>query len=316
MKEPDNSQKGNQLIEKKQQTESKHDYLATKNKHSLLVTISVIAAGLLLLIVGGFVLIRALLSNNPNAMNMEQRDSILNELKCNMVWIEGGEFTMGTSNKNDSDALSDEKPAHQVTVNGFYLCKYEVTQKLWQAVMGTNVGHQLEIIGSWSQHSDVGADYPMYLISWDECQEFVNRLNLLSGKNYRLPTEAEWEYAAHGGKKSHGYKYSGSNDIDIVAWYMYNSGNTGTHIVGQKKPNELGLYDMSGNVSEWCQDWYGSYSADPQKNPIGPATGSDHIIRSGCEGLPAWSCRISARQHDIPSRRDRDLGFRLASDMN
>jgi formylglycine-generating enzyme required for sulfatase activity len=170
-----------------------------------------------------------------------------------MVLVQGGTFTMG-SNSGDSD----EKPLHQVTLSDFYIGKYEVTQKQWREIMGNNPSHFN------------GDERPVEYVSWNDAQEFIRKLNAKTGQKYRLPTEAEWEYAACGGQQSRGYTYSGSNDINAVAWYGNNSNNK-THAVGQKQANELGLHDMSGNVWEWCGDWYDNYSSGAQTNPAGPA---------------------------------------------
>ena len=230
--------------------------------------------------------------------NRSQSD-ILQELEDNMIFVQGGTFTMGATPEQSSDACADEKPVHNVTLSSFYICKYEVTRELWQAVMGSNPSEV------------VGAKRPVDCVSWYDCQTFISKLNSLTGKNFRLPTEAEWEYAARGGSKSLGYKYSGSNDLNSVAWYTDNSGDT-THDVGTKQPNELGIYDMSGNVWEWCSDWYGSYSNNSQTNPTGPSSGSERVIRGGCSSYNAWVCRSSIRNDLAPDDCSRDLGLRLA----
>ena len=181
-----------------------------------------------------------------------------------MVRVDGGTFTMGGTSEQGSDAASDERPTHQVTLSTFSIGETEVTQALWKAVMGNNPS------------SYPGNDHPVESVSWNECQEFIKRLNQLTGKTFRLPTEAEWEYAARGGR-SNTFKYAGSNDIGTVAWWgMWFGGNSSktSHPVKTKKPNELGLYDMTGNVFEWCNDWDGRYSSEPQTNPQGPSTGS------------------------------------------
>lgn len=192
----------------------------------------------------------------------------LNKLINNMVYVSGGTFTMGGTSEQGSDAESDEKPTHNVTLSSYYICKYEVTQALWRAVMGSNPSYFK------------GDNLPVECVSWNDCQTFINRLNSYTGRNFRLPTEAEWEFAARGGNYSRHYKYSGSNYIGDVAWYDNNSGNR-THPVGTKQPNELGLYDMSGNVYEWCSDWYGSYSSYSQSDPTGPNSGSGRVERGG-----------------------------------
>ena len=222
----------------------------------------------------------------------------LNKLINNMVYVAGGTFTMGATSEQGSDAFDNESPTHSVTLSSYYICKYEVTQALWRAVMGNNPSNFK------------GDNLPVECVSWDDCQTFINRLNSYTGRNFRLPTEAEWEFAARGGNYSRHYKYSGSNYISDVAWYDGNSSNR-THPVGTKQANELGLYDMSGNVWEWCSDWYGSYSSYSQNDPTGPNSGSNRVLRGGswCDG--ASYCRSSCRFNLAPGRRDYDLGLRL-----
>ena len=234
--------------------------------------------------------------NKPSAA--QTRKAILDRLVANMVYVEGGTFTMGATLEQGSDADDEEKPTHQVTLKGFYICKYEVTQAEWKAVMGENP-------------SDFkGDNLPVERVSWFDCQEFIRKLNELTGKNFRLPTEAEWEYAARGGRRSYGAKYAGDNDIDNVAWYDANSNST-THPVGTKRANELGLYDMSGNVYEWCQDSYGDYSSASQTNPTGPGSGDGRVLRGGSWYGFAWDCRLSCRFGNIPDYRDDCIGLRL-----
>lgn len=192
----------------------------------------------------------------------------VNGIKYNMVWVDGGTFRMGATSEQGSDAYSDEKPVHSVTMSSYYIGKTEVTQALWKAVMGSNPSEFK------------GDNWPVESVSWNDCQAFIRKLNALTGQNFRLPTEAEWEFACRGGNNSRGYKYSGSNYIDNVAWYDGNSGDK-THPVATKSPNELGIYDMSGNVWEWCADWYGDYSSGRQTNPKGPYGGSYRVSRGG-----------------------------------
>ncbi len=215
-----------------------------------------------------------------------------------MVRVEGGTFTMGATSEQGSDAESYEKHAHQVTLSSFYIGKYEVTQAEWEAVMGSNPSYFK------------GANLPVVNVNWFDCQEFIRKLNELTGKQFRLPTEAEWEYAARGGKRSYGVKYAGDNDIDNVGWYSGNS-NLTIHPVGQKRPNELGLYDMTGNVMEWCQDWYGSYSSASQTNPQGPATGTSRVLRGGSWGDGSQYSHLSCRYDYDPDNRGGDSGLRL-----
>ena len=222
----------------------------------------------------------------------------LNKLINNMVYVSGGTFTMGGTSEQGSEAYDDEKPTHSVTLCSYYICKYEVTQALWRAVMGSNP----------SYHK--GDNLPVEWVSWNDCQTFINRLNNYTGRNFRLPTEAEWEFAARGGNYSRHYKYSGSNYISDVAWYCDNSGNR-THPVGTKQANELGLYDMSGNVWEWCSDRYGSYSSYSQSNPTGATSGFGRVERGGnwC-GLARYCCS-SHRSDYAPGNSFDDLGLRL-----
>ena len=233
-----------------------------------------------------------------------------------MIKVEGGTFKMGAQDENpnganyDSEAWNNEKPVHSVTLNDYYIGETEVTQELWEAVMGTTVAQQRDKVDCGWPLCGVGSNYPMYYISWDDCQEFVKRLNELTGKNFRLPTEAEWEYAARGGNKSRGYKYSGSDNIGDVAWYWDNSSKE-PHPVGTKSPNELGLYDMSGNVWEWCRDWYSDYSSSSQTNPTGPTLGSYRVSRGGSWNYNASYCRVSIRAGSTLDNRRNYLGFRL-----
>ena len=233
--------------------------------------------------------------------NTKDNEEVINDLISNMVYVEGGTFSMGATPEQGSDAWDEEKPVHEVTVSSFSIGKYEVTQEEWKAVMGSNPSYFK------------GDSLPVERVSWEDCQEFISKLNALTGKNFRLPTEAEWEYAARGGNKSQGYKYSGSNDLDKVGWYTENSGSI-THEVGMKSPNELGLYDMSGNVWEWCNDWYGDYSADAQTNPTGSSSDSLCVVRGGAWRYGAGYCRVSFRRSAASVHRDRSgyLGLRLA----
>ena len=226
-----------------------------------------------------------------------------------MVYVEGGTFQMGATSEQGRDYYSDEIPVHSVTLSDYYIGKFEVTQGLWEKVMGTTI-HEQRIKAGYSSTNGVGSDYPMYYVNWEEAQEFCTRLGQLTGKNYALPTEAQWEYAARGGVKSRGYKYSGSNTIGNVAWYSDNSSSS-TRPVATKQPNELGLYDMSGNVWEWCSDWDGYYSSESQSNPTGPSTGSRRVLRGGSWGYYAGGCRVSYRIGNYPSYRNFNYGFRV-----
>lgn len=223
-----------------------------------------------------------------------------------MVWVKGGSFTMGATSEQGRDVTDYENP-HQVTLSGYYISKYEVTQALWQAVMGSNPSY----VSSREGYTE-NLQRPVECVSWSDCQTFITKLNALTGKHFRLPTEAEWEYAARGGNRSRGYKYAGSNRVGDVAWYWGNSEDT-THPVGTKSPNELSLYDMSGNVAEWCQDWAGYYSSDSQMNPTGPSSGSDHIYRGGSWGCLDSFCRVAFRNYLSSSQPFYLVGLRLAA---
>lgn len=223
-----------------------------------------------------------------------------------MIAVKGGTFKMGS---NDSDANEDEKPIHDVALSSYYIGETQVTQNLWIAVMGNNPSYFK------------GDNLPVEGVSWNDCQKFISKLNSMTGQNFRLPTEAEWEYAARGGQKSFGYKYSGSNNIDEVGWYDDNShtriGWFGvkkgkqTYSVATKKSNELGIYDMSGNVYEWCSDWYGSYSSKSQTNPAGPNSGSSRVGRGGGWFSDARRCRSSLRGGFTPDFNENYVGLRL-----
>lgn len=230
-----------------------------------------------------------------------------NGVQFKMIGVSGGTFQMGS---DDNEAEDDEKPVHEVTLSNFSICETEVTQKLWYAVMGyrpTSDGRQ------WRSGDGLGDKFPANYINWNDCQEFITNLNRITGRTFRMPTEAEWEYAARGGNKSRGYKYSGSNTIGNVAWYIGNSDIT-NHPVKTMQPNELGIYDMSGNVLEWCSDWYDSsfYSSSPSSNPIGPTTGSYRVFRGGCSNASSRECRMAKRIRGTPDRREFFCGLRLA----
>ena len=217
----------------------------------------------------------------------------------NMIYVEGGTFMMGAM-ESDKQAHANEKPAHKVTLTyDYYIGQTEVTQALWQAVMGNNPSTM------------IGDNLPVNNVLWEDADAFAKRLSLLTGCSFHLPTEAEWEFAARGGNKSQGYLYAGSNNIQEVAWYGSNSGNT-TQPVGTKQPNELGIYDMSGNVIEWCSDWLGPYSAEAQVNPIGPATGAYHVYCGGCWYLPANVCRCTHRRQTTAGYGEAAVGLRVA----
>ena len=233
-------------------------------------------------------------SSSNNDISIPVKDGI----SIDMVKVEAGTFMMGATLEMENP-FSWEKPVHQVTLTrDYYMGKYEVTQALWKAVMDSNPSYFK------------GDNLPVEQVSWNDCQEFIGKLNDLTGRKFRLPTEAEWEYAARGGKKSRSYQYSGSSNISDVAWYDGNSGSK-THPVGMKQANELGIYDMGGNVHELCQDWYGSYVSSSQTNPTGAVSGSDHVYHGGSWHNNARYCRSSYRYYVTPGSRYGNLGLRL-----
>ena len=236
--------------------------------------------------------------NQPSLSASTVTIPVKDGVSIEMIKVEAGTFMMGATPEMEIPD-DDEKPVHQVTLtNDYYIGKYEVTQALWQTVMESNPS------------SFKGNNLPVEQVSWNDCQEFIGKLNSITGRKFRLPTEAEWEYAARGGKKSRGYQYSGSSNISDVAWYNGNSGSK-THLVGTKQANELGLYDMCGNVLEWGQNWYGSYVSSSQTNPTGAVSGSYRVIRGGSWYSSARFCRSSCRDSGTPGIRNSRLGLRL-----
>ena len=211
-----------------------------------------------------------------------------------MIAVQGGTFAMGSNG-----SAPDEK-MHTVTISDFKMSKYEITQAIWIAIMGNNP----------SAHTGCN-NCPVERVSWEMLPEFIFKLNMQTGKNYRLPTEAEWEYAATGGIKTNSYKYAGNNTVDAIGWYNENS-NKNTHEVGQKQPNELGLYDMTGNVWEWCSDWYGNdyYAHSPSKNPKGGINGTRKVCRGGSYNSEAIKCHNTLR-NGMPPYQRKEMGFRL-----
>ena len=225
-----------------------------------------------------------------------------------MVYVQGGTFTMGCTPEQGGDCFDDETPVHTVTLSSYYIGETEVTQELWYAVMGDNPSYFKFKSGSLKR--------PVEQVSWEDCYRFIRKLNELTGKKFLLPTEAQWEFAARGGTKSAGYKYSGSNDLNSVAWYSENAGGKnspdyGTHVVKTKKPNELGIYDMSGNVLEWCYDWYGDYTSVTQTPPLGAPSGSYRVNRGGSWCDLARYSRSSCRSLSGPGARQCYFGLRL-----
>lgn len=235
----------------------------------------------------------------------------LKGVSFDMVYVKGGTFMMGATDEQGMDAYDWEKPIHKVTLSDYYIGKYEVTQELWEKVMGTTVVQQRDKVNPKFPLHGTGPDYPMYYVSWDEAQKFCAKLSKLTGKKYALPTEAQWEYAARGGVQSKNYKYSGSDGAGIVACYGDDDNEGTAYPVGTKQPNELGLYDMSGNLWEWCSDKYGLYGGLPQTNPTGAASGSDRVLRGGSWGSNARICRVSFRGYSRPDRRYYYHGFRV-----
>lgn len=214
-----------------------------------------------------------------------------------MVIVEGGTFVMGEGQQGRS---GEERQAHKVTLSTYSIGQTEVTQELWNAVMGSNPSN-------WK-----GSSLPVEQVSWRDCQVFIRKLNELTGQEFRLPTEAEWEFAARGGRFSRGFAYSGALIPSKIAWSEENSGGQ-THSVASKLPNELGVYDMSGNVCEWCQDWYDAYDASEQIDPQGPASGVCRVFRGGSWASPSYRCRVDERFHFSPSFRCSSyIGLRLA----
>ena len=221
---------------------------------------------------------------------------VIKELIDNMVFVEGGIFNMGRKVKWYEDSDEDE---HEVILSSFSINKYQVTQKEWVTVMNYNPS----LIK--------GDNLPVTNVSWDDCMSFIHKLNVITGNKFRLPTEAEWEYAARGGNKTKGYKYAGSDEAGVVCWCFLNSNNS-THEVGSKQPNEVGLYDMSGNVWEWCLDYYGVYSEIDNENPRGPSAGVSRVIRGGCYQSDYKRCSVYTRGRLYPELKQRHTGFRLS----
>lgn len=232
-------------------------------------------------------------------MSEKVRKKVLKTLVKNMRLIKGDTFKMGATNGLLKNSFDYERPAHWVTLSAYYIGKYEVTQNEWVAVMGYNPSEFK------------GENRPVENVSWDECQTFVKRLSELTGKHFRLPTEAEWEYAARGGKWSYNYLYSGSYDLKTVGWFKANSAGE-TSKVGMLKPNKLGLYDMTGNVMEWVNDWYGFYEPEQVTDPQGPAEGAYRVFRGGSWHSPPILCRVTFRDVCEPNERGINLGLRLA----
>ena len=230
-------------------------------------------------------------------------------LNMKMVYVEGGTFVMGAE-ADDKDAYDNEKPPHMVTLNSYHIAQFEVTQSQWQKVMGTTIQQQNKL-SDYKGLYGVGDDYPMYHINHAEAKAFCERLSALTGKIYKLPTEAQWEFAARGGANNRTYRYSGGSSIDDVAWHIGSGGEKSHHVVGEKHPNGLGLYDMNGNVWEWCEDWYGVYEAAPQIEPRGAAKGEQKVFRGGSWYDVEKNCTVTFRSAENPAKRMNNVGFRV-----
>ena len=230
-------------------------------------------------------------------------------IKNDTVWVKGlpvvfvnvetGSFEMGGTAEQSVAAASDEKPSHVVTLRDYKIAQTEVTQELWQTVMDNNPS------------TIKGSNRPVHNVSWYDCMEFIETLNTVTGHTFRLPTEAEWEFAARGGNRSKGFRFAGSNNAEKVAWNAEMLGGAELYFVKQRQPNELGIFDMSGNAYEWCSDIYDKYSDKQQTDPLGADFGENRVLRGGSWLTPRTKCRVSARNNSLPYNRNIDFGFRL-----
>ncbi len=239
--------------------------------------------------------------------SQENYSELVGHTRFEMIFVKGGTFKMGCTTEQEDYCRDNEKPVRTVTLSDFYIGKFPVTNRIYNLVMGIN-----------TQGAPICLDCPVVTASWFEANEFIKRLNEMTGKNYRLPTEAEWEYAARGGASAGSATatiYAGSNDIEAVAWYQ-ESKISSLQPVGLKKPNLLGLYDMSGGVWEWCSDFYGKYDPEQKKNPTGPETGRFRVLRGGSWAVTANHCRVSSRHRYFPNTKTIDFGFRIVHDVN
>lgn len=230
----------------------------------------------------------------------------VNGVSFNMVYVASGTFEMGAPPESYYN-VDNCRPVHQVTLSEYYIGQTEVTQELWTAVMGSNPSYYVE-----------SNQQPVHMITWDDCQSFITKLNQLTGMNFRLPTEAEWEYAARGAEKTHGYEYAGGvqEDLDSLCWNSHNTASDnytwGAHPVAMKRPNEIGLYDMSGNVEEWLNDFISTYTEEAQVDPQGPETGTKRCLRGGCYSHNWWDLRVFMRHASVPDDKHPFWGMRLA----
>lgn len=245
----------------------------------------------------------------PQTMSQADFTENASDINMKMVWVEGGQFMMGCTEEQGGDCHENEKNVHQVKIDGYWIGMCEVTQSQWKAIIGSSIYQQKSKAGG-NNLSGVGPDNPMYYVSWDEAMEFCRLLSQQTGKTYTLPTEAQWEYAARGGHKADGTRYAGSSMVEVVSWYRNNSGN-GTNPVAKKRPNGLGLYDMSGNVWEWCKDWYDNDYADVSSHQGGPSTGTGRVFRGGSWFDSAECCRVPNRNYFTPSYSSNYIGFRV-----
>lgn len=244
--------------------------------------------------------------------SVQAQDSVLTVdvaegVRLDMVWVEGGSFVMGSNRAEGvSHHYDATRPEHRVSVAGYYICRYEVTQAVWKAVMGENPS---KFTGNDS--------LPVEQVTWIDAQQFVALLSQMTGRRFRLPTEAEWEFAARGGAKSHRTPFAGANrgQLERSAWFCVNSGRT-THPVGRLAPNELGLYDMGGNVAEWCNDWLAEYTADEQHDPRGPRSGDSRVLRGGHYNSVSAACTVYDRGWYVPTASSEYFGLRVVMDEN
>ena len=282
------------------------------NKKYFLLLILLITAGSVLYFISNPIkkTKKASISNAETSVSLQQKDGevqhrnrdltfMVGGVSLCLKYVEGGTFMMGATDEQREYAEKEEFPAHTVTLHDYYIGETEVTQELWEEVMGYNPANT------------IGASLPIENVSWNDCIDFIRELNRQTGKTFRLPTEAEWEYAARGGVSSCQYLYSGSDIAEEVGWIKSNCGGR-THPVGTRNPNELGIYDMTGNVCEWCQDWMSDYSSTSLVNPTGPRNGTARVGRGGGWCNSSARNRVSTRFAGKTTYRDYNLGFRIA----